>query len=335
MVDVFEKAREEVGKAFDPSKHPRASDGRFGEIAHAIVDAITPTSRRSVLKQIAKLGINAAKNTDTVKTAGLIADVVTTVGPLLLLGPGAGVVIPLEAEASVATGIATLITKGLELRAKRMSLVGKSLTKAGDNDALAAQIVASLSLSDIEDIAASLGEDIETATVDAAQRALIQIGVSTSGDLADKVTEQAAKWAQDHAAELTSDTLVSSTKDMVQRTISSGLEQELSPDEIADNVVDVGFDDDRAQRIAENEMGDAVSQGALTTYTAAADAGISIKKSWLTAGDDKVDEDICRKNEEQGPIPVEQAFQSGHQRPLGHLHCRCSLVPVIDDTTGL
>ena len=36
-------------------------------------------------------------------------------------------------------------------------------------------------------------------------------------------------------------------------------------------------------------------------------------------------------NEEQGTIPVDQEFQSGHMHPLGHPRCRCVLVPVFED----
>ena len=69
---------------------------------------------------------------------------------------------------------------------------------------------------------------------------------------------------------------------------------------------------------------------------AAQDAGLQVYKSWLTADDDRVDEDICRANEAQGPIPLEDKFQSGHMAPLGHPRCRCALVPHVmsaEDTT--
>jgi hypothetical protein len=37
--------------------------------------------------------------------------------------------------------------------------------------------------------------------------------------------------------------------------------------------------------------------------------------------------EICRRNDEQGPIPIDQAFKSGQQHPPFHGSCRCALVP--------
>lgn len=36
--------------------------------------------------------------------------------------------------------------------------------------------------------------------------------------------------------------------------------------------------------------------------------------------------EICRGNDEQGPIPIDQAFKSGQQHPPFHGSCRCALV---------
>jgi hypothetical protein len=48
------------------------------------------------------------------------------------------------------------------------------------------------------------------------------------------------------------------------------------------------------------------------------------EKRWVTVGDDRVCP-LCHGNEAQGGIPIEQAFQSGHQYPTAHPRCRCVL----------
>ena len=83
--------------------------------------------------------------------------------------------------------------------------------------------------------------------------------------------------------------------------------------------------DSRAHLIAVTEMGDAYCEGNLEVAQQLAAAGIEMEKAWSTVGDDKVSQTICAPNEAQGWIPLADAFQSGHDRPLGHPGCRCDL----------
>jgi hypothetical protein len=53
-------------------------------------------------------------------------------------------------------------------------------------------------------------------------------------------------------------------------------------------------------------------------------------KVWLTSNDADVDEEICEPNGAQGPIPLDEDFDSGDDCPPGHPRCRCSLAPVVD-----
>lgn len=55
----------------------------------------------------------------------------------------------------------------------------------------------------------------------------------------------------------------------------------------------------------------------------AARQGMSHKR-WETMRDPKV-EQVCLDNEAAGTIPINQAFPSGHDRPLAHPLCRCWL----------
>lgn len=44
-------------------------------------------------------------------------------------------------------------------------------------------------------------------------------------------------------------------------------------------------------------------------------------KEWVAAGPGPCD--ICLKNQEQGYIPINDRFSSGHEKPLAHEKCHC------------
>jgi hypothetical protein len=85
------------------------------------------------------------------------------------------------------------------------------------------------------------------------------------------------------------------------------------------------FSDWRARLIAITETGHAYSEGTLITAQIMQEAGLQMQKSWLTAGDDDVEED-CRENEEAEWIDIDDEFPSGDDRPLAHPNCRCVLL---------
>lgn len=81
----------------------------------------------------------------------------------------------------------------------------------------------------------------------------------------------------------------------------------------------------RAELVAVTEMGDAYTFGTMTTARGSARLGIRMEKHWLTVGDERVDDAICRTNEASGWIPLEEPFPSGHDAPTGHPGCRCDV----------
>src|SRR5262249_39504144 len=114
--------------------------------------------------------------------------------------------------------------------------------------------------------------------------------------------------------------------------IAQGLDDNLGHDEIADAIQEAGaFSDDRAETIANTEIGHANSVGALNGYKAARDAGVKGKKAWLA--DDNPCPD-CQENEDAGPIDLDDVFPSGDDAPLAHPGCECTLVPVTEDESG-
>jgi len=84
--------------------------------------------------------------------------------------------------------------------------------------------------------------------------------------------------------------------------------------------------DSRAHMIAVTEIGNAYVEGNLQVAQSLQSSGIQMEKYWSTVGDDKVSASICAPNEAQGWIPLDEDFQSGDARPLGHPACRCDLL---------
>jgi hypothetical protein len=113
---------------------------------------------------------------------------------------------------------------------------------------------------------------------------------------------------------------------VVQSILVDGVERGASYAEIA-REIRIKFADmsrDRSELIAVTEIGDAYSEGQLLVGDAMQLRGITTQKRWLTAGDDAVEAE-CESNEAAGWIPIDDAFPSGHERPLAHPRCRCAL----------
>lgn len=156
--------------------------------------------------------------------------------------------------------------------------------------------------------------------------AFAQIG--SDQDVFDQVNEAAQKWASEHAATLVSQ-ISDTTRDAVRQAIADGTANGLSSDEIADNVEELGaFSSARSQLIANTEIANANSQGALVGYRAAAETGIVVLKAWIL-GDDTDDE--CADNADAGAIDLDDVFPSGDDAPLAHPNCKCVLIPVVGD----
>ena len=81
--------------------------------------------------------------------------------------------------------------------------------------------------------------------------------------------------------------------------------------------------DSRAHLIAITEIGEAYEVGNATVADDLRQAGLPMEKSWLHSRDGKVS-DGCLRNAEDGWIPIEQAFTSGHMHPLRFPGCRCA-----------
>lgn len=214
----------------------------------------------------------------------------------------------------------------------------KRFGKAADDSTigpeLAAQVASQLDLDSLADI--DITDDLFSVAYDSAEKGLAQVGVTSNDQLTGQVNRRAADFAKRRAGELVSaqgpQNIVAATRDMVRTVIADGLANNIGSAAIAEKVQEsTAFSSERSALIAETEIRGANSQGALAGYKTARDIGVNVKKLWSTAGDEDVDEDICQANEDQGPIDLDDDFQSGDDATPGHPRCRCSLVPVVED----
>jgi SPP1 gp7 family putative phage head morphogenesis protein len=77
---------------------------------------------------------------------------------------------------------------------------------------------------------------------------------------------------------------------------------------------------ERKENIARTETRYAIEEAQKTQAKAAGKNW----KQWITVGDDRVS-DICRGNEAQGWIAIDDLFKSGAGQPPGHVNCRCTV----------
>lgn len=243
-------------------------------------------------------------------------------------------------KAAVAAGLHKVgASVAKQVRRELGKAAADHLEKIDDPKKRAKQAADTIDLAGLEALEDTLTEEGEAVAADAANRVIAQMGVEDQSDLVDQVNEAAAQWARDNAAELVSfasnedPMLARTTRDMIRDQIADGLENNIGMDEIAANIeASTAFSPERAELIARTEIRRANSQGSLLgAKSAANELGVVMKKIWLTAGDDDVDEDICQPNEDQGAIALEDDFESGDDAPPGHPRCRCAISYEFED----
>jgi len=135
-------------------------------------------------------------------------------------------------------------------------------------------------------------------------------------------TQQAINYASKHTATLIKG-LNDETRDQVRNVIENAIKEKRGIDGLARDLRKQ-FDDmskTRAEMIARTETSDALSQSFLDR---ADDLGITGKE--VVTGDPC---EICQANADEGIVPIDHVFRSGHVRPPFHPRCVCSLAPVM------
>jgi HK97 family phage portal protein len=159
--------------------------------------------------------------------------------------------------------------------------------------------------------------------LEAGKFAVAQVGADVTFDL---LNPRVLNWLNENA--LTHAKSINNTvRDEVTLRLMEGVEQGLGAEEIAQSIK--GFFDDqsgwRALRVARTEVMAGYGQGTLEGYR---QTGVVKGKKWLSAGDATVCP-VCKANEEQGSVPLETPFQSGHMTNNAHPNCRCIIQPLV------
>lgn len=140
------------------------------------------------------------------------------------------------------------------------------------------------------------------------------------------VNENAVEYAKERALELAK--LNETTKDMLRPIIAQSLEEGHNTQTLTKNLKEAyAFSKTRAQVIAETEMCTADSAGNHQAYV---ESGVvKFHKSLLGNNENHGSWDIA--NAEEGAIPLDQPFKSGHLHPAYHPRCRCVEIAVMED----
>ena len=80
----------------------------------------------------------------------------------------------------------------------------------------------------------------------------------------------------------------------------------------------------RAHLVAIDESANAYGEADLQQSLEMQARGMDMEKFWLVTGGDICED--CLANAEQGWIPVDEPFSSGHMRYPAHTACRCSML---------
>lgn len=150
----------------------------------------------------------------------------------------------------------------------------------------------------------------------------------------DPASDRAARFLQTRGGRLITG-IDDTTRDEVGRVIAGGVEEGASYRTIAGRLTGLfdGFAGSRAQTIAVTETAYAYSYAQTEVSRELVDNGIPMVKTWITADDDRVDED-CQSNADDGTIAFDDTFSTGDDSPPAHPDCRCDLA-VEPDTSAL
>lgn len=142
-------------------------------------------------------------------------------------------------------------------------------------------------------------------------------------DITGQIALDASAYAEQKAAELVVG-INKTTKQRFADAVATGIEDQLGVDGISQLLRTIAKDmsTTRAETIASTEVNSAMSHATVEKLKT---VGVEYKQ-WIIADDDA--DDICKGNEEDGPIPTGEAFSSGDFYPPAHPNCRCAVTGV-------
>lgn len=186
-------------------------------------------------------------------------------------------------------------------------------------------------LETLELFTAPLSAVMASAIEAGARASIAELAAEISFDLANP---RAVTWLQEHGA-----TLVAGIQETTRREMRTILiratDEGWSYNQIARTIraryaqFAVGVPQrhlrSRAELVAVTEVGNAYSESSMIVGRDLAAAGLEMEKRWLPVADPRIDA-VCTQNGDAGWIALADQFPSGHDRPLAHPACRCTLL---------
>lgn len=217
-------------------------------------------------------------------------------------------------------------------------MTGESIRKDERED-LAEQLLAELDLSGWAIIVGPFAKELDGVAAESGRKLLQQLELDADDEAWDIVDQAAQRFAQARAAELVGMRLLSDggmvanpraafaitdgTRALLKATVKRAIDEGWSSSQLQHEVMDsAAFSPARSLNIARTESARAHSLGGLEAAKA---SGVVRSKSWLT-GSEHPEEDDCDLDENEGAIPIEQAFPSGDDAPPNHPSCECTLI---------
>jgi hypothetical protein len=163
--------------------------------------------------------------------------------------------------------------------------------------------------------------DLGDVAAESAGGALNAFGLQagSDADIFRMVDVDARNWAKTHAAELVTQ-ISDGTREFIRSAVVQALDDGWSAAELKRELMDgYTFSNSRALMISRTEV--ALAHGKAGDI-AARDSGRIGQKEWLASSDAC---DDCIPNQDQGPIELEEDFDSGDSAPPAHPNCRCSI----------
>jgi len=162
-------------------------------------------------------------------------------------------------------------------------------------------------------------------------REVQNLGISGAFDIA--AQPEAMEYLRDYGARLVTN-IDETTREYIRTQVSHAMDEGWSYNRTAKAISDryeqfrIGKPQQhiqsRAHLVAVTETGNAYEEGRMSTAQYLKSQGLDMVKSWLVTGGNICD--ICQANADEGWIPLDQPFQSNHDRPLAHPACRCTML---------
>jgi SPP1 gp7 family putative phage head morphogenesis protein len=144
------------------------------------------------------------------------------------------------------------------------------------------------------------------------------------------VTDQhAVDWARKHAAELVQG-VSKASRDEIRELVETTFEEQISVDDLADEIERVVGDEARAESIARTETIAASNRGQQEAWSQATSAGLLTgdeQQEWITTPDDRLCP-VCESMDGQ-VVGLDESFTddegNAYDGPPAHPNCRCAL----------